>query len=230
MNNTASIQEVFNELFTHLEKLETMSEGVLLYLKEKKRVTDKQLAPYMERAGNASNVKWRAARVRVERLLTARDEENNTEESVNVRPEIARAEQGQKANKQDEKKQSHEQGGAQAKEQSTDAQVASPELEAAVQGNTKPEPERKKKVDTKDKNQTSGSHAEAAVSEKGDKQSSKQKPSGDQQIQAKNQPEEPKHEEINHPTELSQEIAQHDHGKPVDEMKPEDKSEDQEAA
>jgi hypothetical protein len=58
-----------NELFSHLEKLETQNEAILQFLKEKKRVTDKQLAPYLEQAGNASGVKWRAARVRINHLL-----------------------------------------------------------------------------------------------------------------------------------------------------------------
>src|SRR5690349_12655272 len=69
MNNEA-MKEVLNELFSHLEKLETQNEAILQFLKEKKRVTDKQLAPYLEQAGNASNVKWRAARVRIDHLLS----------------------------------------------------------------------------------------------------------------------------------------------------------------
>jgi hypothetical protein len=68
MNNEA-MKEVLNELFSHLEKLETQSEAILQFLKEKKRVTDKQLAPYLEQAGNASSVRWRAARVRINHLL-----------------------------------------------------------------------------------------------------------------------------------------------------------------
>jgi hypothetical protein len=68
MNNEA-MKEVLNELFSHLERLETQNEAILQFLKEKKRVTDKQLAPYLEQAGNASNVKWRAARVRIDHLL-----------------------------------------------------------------------------------------------------------------------------------------------------------------
>jgi hypothetical protein len=67
--NTEATKEVLNELFSHLERLETQSEAILQFLKEKKRVTDKQLAPYLERAGKASNVRWRAARVRIEHLL-----------------------------------------------------------------------------------------------------------------------------------------------------------------
>ena len=69
MNNEA-MKEVLNDLFSHLERLETQSEAILQFLKEKKRVTDKQLAPYLEQAGNASSVKWRAARVRIEHLLS----------------------------------------------------------------------------------------------------------------------------------------------------------------
>jgi hypothetical protein len=68
MNNEA-MKEVLNELFSHLERLETQNEAILQFLKEKKRVTDKQLAPYLEQAGNASSVKWRAARVRINHLL-----------------------------------------------------------------------------------------------------------------------------------------------------------------
>jgi hypothetical protein len=68
MNNEA-MKEILNDLFSHLERLETQSEAILQFLKEKKRVTEKQLAPYLEQAANASNVKWRAARVRIDHLL-----------------------------------------------------------------------------------------------------------------------------------------------------------------
>jgi len=85
MNNEA-MKEVLNELFSHLERLETQSEAILQFLKEKKRVTDKQLAPYLEQAGNASSVKWRAARVRINHLL----EPEHPEEEVKLgkKPEL----------------------------------------------------------------------------------------------------------------------------------------------
>lgn len=85
MNNEA-IKEVLNELFSHLEKLETQNEAILQFLKEKKRVTDKQLAPYLEQAGNASNVKWRAARVRIDHLLEPEHPEK--EIKLGKRPEL----------------------------------------------------------------------------------------------------------------------------------------------
>jgi hypothetical protein len=85
MNNEA-VKEVLNELFSHLERLETQSEAILQFLKEKKRVTDKQLAPYLEQAGNASNVRWRAARVRIERLL--KPEHPEGEIKLGKKPEL----------------------------------------------------------------------------------------------------------------------------------------------
>src|ERR1700732_2242144 len=85
MNNEA-MKEVLNELFSHLERLETQSEAILQFLKEKKRVTDKQLAPYLEQAGNASNVRGRAARVRIERLL--KPEHPEEEIKLGKRPEL----------------------------------------------------------------------------------------------------------------------------------------------
>jgi hypothetical protein len=85
MNNEA-MKEVLNELFSHLERLETQNEAILQFLKEKKRVTDKQLAPYLEQAGNASSVKWRAARVRINHLL----EPEHPEEEIKLgkKPEL----------------------------------------------------------------------------------------------------------------------------------------------
>jgi hypothetical protein len=85
MNNEA-MKEVLNELFSHLERLETQSEAVLQFLKEKKRVTDKQLAPYLEQAGNASSVRWRAARVRINHLLEPEHPEK--EIKLGKRPEL----------------------------------------------------------------------------------------------------------------------------------------------
>jgi len=85
MNNDA-IKEVLNELFSHLERLETQNEAILQFLKEKKRVTDKQLAPYLEQAGNASSVKWRAARVRINHLLEPEHPEK--EIKLGKRPEL----------------------------------------------------------------------------------------------------------------------------------------------
>src|ERR1700744_1369584 len=63
------IAEIFDEVFTLMEDLETRSVAVLEYMKEQGGVSDEKLAPYLDRAAAASDVRWRAARARMEHLL-----------------------------------------------------------------------------------------------------------------------------------------------------------------
>jgi hypothetical protein len=63
------IAEIFDEVFTLMEDLETRSVALLKYMQEQGGVTDEKLAPYLDRAAAASNVRWRAARARMEHLL-----------------------------------------------------------------------------------------------------------------------------------------------------------------
>jgi hypothetical protein len=63
------IAEIFDEMFTLLEDLETRSVAVLEYLKAQGGVSDEKLAPYLDRAAAASDVRWRAARARMDHLL-----------------------------------------------------------------------------------------------------------------------------------------------------------------
>ncbi len=63
------IEEIFDEVFTLLQDLETRSVAVLEYLQEQGGVTDEKLAPYLDRAAAASDVRLRAARARMEYLL-----------------------------------------------------------------------------------------------------------------------------------------------------------------
>jgi len=90
-SDNEAVKEVLDVLFSHLEKLETQTEGMMQFLKEKKKVTDAQLGPYLENAGKAANVRWRAARVRIEYLIAgaARAEEKEREKDREKKPEIA---------------------------------------------------------------------------------------------------------------------------------------------
>jgi hypothetical protein len=65
------LQQVFEELLPSLEALDTKCAAILQFLKNKGIANDDELAPYFEEAGNASSVRWRAARVRINYLLSA---------------------------------------------------------------------------------------------------------------------------------------------------------------
>ena len=64
-------QKLLHELFTSLEALDTQNAAILSFLKAKGIANDEELAPHFEQAGNASSVRWRAARVRMDHLLSA---------------------------------------------------------------------------------------------------------------------------------------------------------------
>jgi hypothetical protein len=69
--NVEIVEELLNELGSSLERLEAQQAALLQLLKDKNLVTDDQLGPYLTQAGKASNVRWRAARIRLDSLLSA---------------------------------------------------------------------------------------------------------------------------------------------------------------
>jgi hypothetical protein len=69
-SNPDAINEILDELFSLLETFETQSLALTQFLKDQGIATDEKLVPYLDRAGNASSVKWRAARARMQYLLS----------------------------------------------------------------------------------------------------------------------------------------------------------------
>jgi hypothetical protein len=94
-NNPEPVKEILEELFSLLETLETQSLALTQFLEDEGIATDEKLAPYLDRAGNASSVKWRAARARMQYLLSPiakktddqEKEKDNQEQNKKQEPE-----------------------------------------------------------------------------------------------------------------------------------------------
>ena len=85
-------EQAINEMFPYFEALETRSAAILQLLKDKGLTTDEQFAPYLEQAANGSNVKWLAARIRVERLLSSALKEDKDKDKDTGKAEEAKTE------------------------------------------------------------------------------------------------------------------------------------------
>lgn len=71
MINEDTAQEILHQLFSSLEALETQCAAILQFLKEKGIASEEELAVHFEQAGKASSVRWLAARVRTDHLLSS---------------------------------------------------------------------------------------------------------------------------------------------------------------
>ena len=104
------VQEILQELFSSLERVETQSSALLQFVKDKGITNDEELAPYLERAGNASGVRWLAARVRMEHLIAgamkAEHEKAKKEPSTTTKNNAAADNASQKTDEKKEAKES----------------------------------------------------------------------------------------------------------------------------
>jgi hypothetical protein len=75
-------QQLFDELLPSLEALDTKCAAIRQFLMDKGIANEAELAPYIEQAGNASSVRWRAARVRINHLLSTAKAEETTAETA----------------------------------------------------------------------------------------------------------------------------------------------------
>ena len=117
-------EQFLDELFSSLEAQETQSAAILQFLKEHGNATDEQLAPYIEQASKASNVRWRAARLRLMSLLSSAVKGPEEASATKPQPEKAQAQ------KQDQEKAPH-QPKQEAEGASTKEKAPSPSAKAS---------------------------------------------------------------------------------------------------
>jgi hypothetical protein len=216
MNNEA-MKEVLNELFSHLERLETQNAAILQFLKEKKRVTDKQLAPYLEQAGNASSVRWRAARVRIDHLLEPEHPEK--EIKLGKQPEL------------------HEEP---ARAGASDAESAAGSSEESQNESTAKKDKRTASVDQESKRTESGDQKQIESSDKDVKKTEPQNAEAADADLSKKERSAPaeaaqgqdkeKSDSVYHPSEVTSELAKQEGVEPAAQLESKEKKSDQEAA
>jgi hypothetical protein len=79
--NSKITQEMLDELIPSLKALDTQSAAVLEFLKHEGIASDEKLAPYLQQAASASNVRWLGVRVRIERLLSFVEQDSAEKQS-----------------------------------------------------------------------------------------------------------------------------------------------------
>jgi hypothetical protein len=118
--NVDLAQELLNELGSSLESLETQHAALLQFLKDAGIVTDDKLAPYLTQAGKSSSVRWRAAHIRLDRLIST--EKEKEEQRVEKEKPQASAAQAPVQDQREEAKSKDDAGSGEA----------APQPEAAV--------------------------------------------------------------------------------------------------
>lgn len=144
-------EQFLDELFSSLEAMETQSAAILQFLKDHGNATDEQLAPYLEQASKASNVRWRAARVRLMSLLSSAVKTEQERPAKSSQPEKG-PEMQQKQDQQ--KAPGHETQGTEGK--STKDKAVSPSGQKASEPPSKDETQ---KVAREDRSGADGSQA-----------------------------------------------------------------------
>jgi uncharacterized protein YdaU (DUF1376 family) len=124
--NVDLLQELLDELGSSLESLETQQAALLQFLKDKGIVAETEFAPYLDQAARTSSVRWRAARVRLERLFSA---EKEAEERAAEKERSATA--GKQSSGQPEKQDQADKEGQQAKSEQSGT-TPSPQSEQAT--------------------------------------------------------------------------------------------------
>lgn len=217
------IAEIFDEVFTLMQDLETRSVAVYEYLQEQGGATDEKLAPYLDRAAGAADVRWRAARARMEHLLAPKPKSST---------DVGKDDKAKGAYQSQPKEKGKDADSAGTKSQGEKQQSAKPEskdlgkeLASAPSGTDKPADQK----DEKTRAANLKTETESKDSEKGSDKESKEasSKSSDAEPQAAslagNEKSEPKKDE-------NANASKSENGKSSNQQSAEDKQQSQKAA
>ena len=125
--NSEIANEIMEELSSAVERIETQSAAVLDFIKEKGIAKDEELAPYLERAAAASNVRWRATRVRLAHLFAGIEKSEREAKEHEQRPEQKKSEEREHARKSPSAQKVNQEGSAPGAPQGSKAANAASE-------------------------------------------------------------------------------------------------------
>jgi hypothetical protein len=100
-------EQLLDEILASFEAIEAQNMAILQFLKDNGIATDEKLAPYLDQAAAASNVKWRAGRLRIRHLLVSavkeaeEKAERNSAESAEAAPGVKGEEPSDQLHEQD---------------------------------------------------------------------------------------------------------------------------------
>lgn len=147
-----TVRDVFAELLPSLEALDTKCAAILQFLKNKGIANDDELAPFFAHAGDASSVRWRAARVRINHLLSSAEKDEGSSSSQASEKKSQRAHAEASATPK-----SSEPEGGRAEKHQTEIQKTSDNAPAKVDSNTE-----QRKDDKKDSQSSEQENKDAA--------------------------------------------------------------------
>lgn len=167
------LEEIFDELISSLESVESRNAATVQFLKAKGIAKDEELAPYLEEAGAASSVRWRAARARLRRILSSavEAEERAQEKATEEAREKQSGGQTGKAGTQDDKEELTKQAAELTKAPGTEAQGKQEPHDKQAEGTSTPRQEviAQSKDEAKSKEQiASSSHGDTRAKAKED--------------------------------------------------------------
>lgn len=141
------IQELLDEFIPTLEALEAQSTAAIQFIKDQGKTNEKKLAPYLENAAKASNVKWLAVRLRLGHLISSAIKNAEWAEQDKHEQKVPEQKADKKENTTEEKKTTEAVAGEEAKDKpKTDAKKQTLENEGPTSNQQKNQPESESKT------------------------------------------------------------------------------------